>query len=74
MVPKDVHKTMVITNNGLFEWKIMSFGFKNVTKTFSQTMNEMFDSEMNNWIIMFMDEVNVHSQDWELYSRCISYM
>jgi hypothetical protein len=64
---------MVITNNGLFEWKLMSFGFLNVTRTFFQTMNEMFGLEMNNWIIMFMDDVNVHSQDWELYSRCISY-
>jgi len=73
VVSKDVHKTMVITNNGLFEWKMMSFGFLNVTRTFFQTMNEMFGLEMNNWIIMFMDDVNVHSQDWELYSRCISY-
>jgi hypothetical protein len=48
MVPKDVHKTMVITNNGLFEWKMMSFGFLNVTRTFFQTMNEMFGSKMNN--------------------------
>jgi hypothetical protein len=74
MVSKDLHKTMVIINIGLFEWKMMSFGFKNVTRTFSQTMNEMFGSKMNNWIIMFMDDVNVHSQDWELYSRCISYV
>jgi hypothetical protein len=52
----------------------MSFGFLNVTRIFSQTMNEVFGLEMNNWTIMFMDDVNVHSQDWELYSRCISYI
>jgi hypothetical protein len=42
MVDEDIRKTIVIGKFGLFERKVMPFGLKNATRTFFQTVVDVF--------------------------------
>jgi len=43
----------------------MSFGLKNATRTFSKTMAEVFKDWIDQFLKVFVDDVNIHSQTWE---------
>jgi hypothetical protein len=43
----------------------MSFGLKNATRTFSKTMVEMFKNWRDQFLKVFVDDVNIHNQTWE---------
>ncbi len=43
----------------------MSFGLKNAIGTFSRTMVEVFKDWTNQFLKVFVDDVNTHSQTWE---------
>ncbi len=61
MAPDDVKKTVVITKSGLYEWNVMPFGLKNATSTFSQTMADIFKEWTNQFVKVFVDDINIHS-------------
>jgi len=42
MVDEDIRKTIVIRKFGLFERNVMPFGLKNATRTFFQTVVDVF--------------------------------
>jgi hypothetical protein len=63
----EVWKIVIITKIGLFEWKVMPFGFKNVMGPLSQIVKEVFGSNMSKWIKVSMDDVNVHNHDWDMH-------
>ncbi len=67
MAPDDVKRTM-ITKSGLYEWNVMPFGLKNATSTFSQTMVEIFKEWTNQFVKVFVDDVNIHSGTWNEHS------
>ncbi len=64
MVPNDVKKTTIITKSGLHEWNIMPFGLKNTISTFSRTMADIFKEWTNQFMKVFVDDVNIHNGTW----------
>jgi len=65
MAPEDMRKTVLITKSGLYDWMVMPFGFKNATSTFTRTMSEVFKDLGNMFLKVFVDDLNVHSDNWE---------
>jgi hypothetical protein len=64
MTPDDVKKTTMITKSSPYEWNVMPFGLKNTTSTFSQTMVDIFKEWTNQFVKVFVDDINIHSGTW----------
>jgi hypothetical protein len=64
MALDDVKKTAVITKSGLHEWNVMPFRLKNAISTFSRTMVDTFKEWTNQFVKVFIDNVNIHSGTW----------
>ncbi len=58
-------KTTLVTKSGLFEWIVMPFGLKNATSTFARTMTEVFKDLGNSFLKIFVDDLNVQSEEWQ---------
>jgi hypothetical protein len=69
MALKDMKKMVLITKSGLYEWTVMPFGLKNVTSTFTRTMFEVFKDLGDKFLKVFVDDLNVHSENWEDHLR-----
>ncbi len=65
MAPEYMKKMTLITKSGLYEWTVMSFGLKNATSTFTWTMCEVFKDFGEKFLKVFVDDLNVHSENWE---------
>jgi hypothetical protein len=64
---EDMGKTALVTKSGLFEWTVMPFGLKNATSTFARTMTEIFKDLGNSFLKIFVDDLNVHSVEWQAH-------
>ncbi len=64
MASNDVKETMVITKSGLYEWSVMPFGLKNATNTFSRTMVDIFKDWTDQFLKLFIHDVNIHNGTW----------
>jgi hypothetical protein len=69
MAPEDVKKTALVTKIGLYDWTVMPFGLKNVTSTFTRTMSLVFKELGDKFLKVFVDDHNVHSENWEDHLR-----
>jgi hypothetical protein len=58
-------KIVVITKTRLYDWTIMPFSVKNATNTFTKTMAEVFKELGYKFLKTFVDDLNVHSGNWE---------
>jgi hypothetical protein len=65
MAPEDMRKTTLITKSKLYDWIVMPFGLKNATSTFTQTVSEIFKDVGDKFLKVFMDDLNIHSENWE---------
>jgi hypothetical protein len=65
MSPDDVKTIAMITKSSFYDWIVMPFGLKNAIGTFSKTMAEVFKDWTNQFLKVFVDDVNIHSQTWE---------
>jgi len=65
MAPEDMKKTALITKSGLYDWTVMPFGLKNATNTFIRTMSEVFKDLGDRFLKVFVDDLNIHSENWE---------
>jgi hypothetical protein len=65
MALEDMRKTALTTKSGLYDWTVMPFGLKNATSTFTWTMSEVFKDLGDKFLKVFMDDLNVHSENWE---------
>jgi hypothetical protein len=43
----------------------MPFGLKNATSMFTRTMSEVFKDLGSSFLKVFVDDLNVHSENWE---------
>jgi hypothetical protein len=65
MALEDICKSTLITKFGSFDWTIMPFGMKNATRTFFETMKEVFGACMDKLLKVFVNDLNVHIMIWE---------
>ena len=58
---EDQWKAAFITNQGLFEPRVMFFGLTNSPATFQTMMNAIFAQELREgWITIYMDDILIH--------------
>ena len=61
----DVHKTMFRTRYGHYEFLVMSFGLTNAPMAFMDLMNHVFRSYVDQFVVVFINEILVYSKDRE---------
>ena len=62
MEEADQEKTSFVTSQGLFCYKVMSFGLKNAVVTYQRLMNKMFAHQIGRNIQVYVDDMLVKSQ------------
>ena len=61
MEESDQKKTSFITSQGLFYYKVMPFGLKNVGATYQRLMNKMFTHQIGRNVQVYVDDMLVKS-------------
>ena len=61
MKEEDQEKTSFITSQGLFCYKVMSFGLKNAGATYQRLMNKMFVHQLGRNVQVYVDDMLVKS-------------
>jgi hypothetical protein len=62
---EDIPKTTFTTRYGLFEYLIMSFGLTNALAHFMYLMNSVFMSELDKFVMLFIDAILIYSRSME---------
>ena len=62
MDKEDQEKTLFVTNQGLFCYKVMSFGLKNTGATYQRLMNKMFAHQIGRNVQIYVDDMLVKSR------------
>ena len=65
VVDTDVHKTAFRTRYGLFEYLVMPFGLCNAPATFQRTMNDIFRQHLDDFVMVYLDDILVMSRTVE---------
>jgi hypothetical protein len=66
---EDVPKTAFSTQYGLYEYLILSFGLTNAPTHFMYLMNSVFMSELDKFIVVFIDDILIYSKSEEEHVR-----
>ena len=56
-----MHKTVFLTNEGLYEYIVMLFGLCNAPATFQRLMNLIFADFINEFVTIYLDNILVYS-------------
>ena len=67
MDEEDQEKTWFVTNQGLFCYKVMSFGLKNTGATYQRLMNKMFAHQIGRNVQIYVDDMLVKSRKEDDY-------
>jgi hypothetical protein len=62
---EDIPKTTFTTRYGLFEYLVMSFGLTNAPAHFMYLMNSVFMSELDKFVMVFIDAILIYSRSME---------
>ena len=58
----DQEKTSFVTSQGLFCYKVMPFGLKNVGATYQRLINKMFTHQIGRNVQVYVDDMLVKSR------------
>jgi hypothetical protein len=67
--PKDIPKTAFSIRYGLYEYLVMSFGLTNAPPHFMYLMNSVFMSELDKFVVVFIDDILVYSKNEEKHEQ-----
>jgi hypothetical protein len=62
---EDIPKTAFTMRYGLYEYLVMSFGLMNAPTHFMYLMNSVFMPELDQFIMVFIDDILVYSKSKE---------
>ena len=65
MAKEDQEKTAFITSQGLYCYKVMPFGLKNVGATYQRLVNQMFSKQIGRNMEVYVDDVLIKSKEEE---------
>jgi hypothetical protein len=66
---EDIPKTAFFTRYGLYEYLVMSFRLTNAHAHFMYLMNSVFMSELDKFIVVFIDDILVYSKNEEEHEQ-----
>jgi hypothetical protein len=61
----DIPKTAFISRYGLYEYIVMLFGLTNASAYFMYLMNKVFMEYVDKFVVVFIDDILVHSRSEE---------
>ena len=67
--PTDLRKTAFRTRYGQFEFVVMPFGLTNAPAAFMKMMNGVFRDFLDEFVIIFIDDILVYSKSWEAHQE-----
>jgi hypothetical protein len=62
---EDIPKTAFSMRYGLYEYFVTSFGLTNASAHFMYLMNSVFMPELDKFVVVFIDDILVHSKSTE---------
>jgi hypothetical protein len=68
---EDIPKTAFTMRYGLYEYLVMSFGLMNALAHFMYLMNSVFMSELDQFVVVFIDDILVYSKSMEEHLRIV---